>query len=71
MALVGTDRGQRDAVAIRSITERMAQRERFVAATQFDAIDERGRELVLMDTAGLAGLVLLADVIALGIRRFS
>jgi len=68
--LVGTDRGQGDTQAIRSITARMAQREQVVVATQFQAINDRGRALVLMDTAGLAGLVLLAGVIAFGIRRY-
>jgi signal transduction histidine kinase len=70
LALVGTDRGQGDTEAIRSITARMAQREQAVVGAQFDAINERGRVLVLMDTAGLAGLVLLAVVIAFGIRRY-
>ncbi len=70
LALVGTDRGKGDTEAIRSITARMAQREQSVVTAQFDAINDRGRMLVLMDTAGLAGLVLLAGVIAFGIRRY-
>jgi signal transduction histidine kinase len=70
LALVGTDRGQGDTQAIRSITARMVQREQLIVATQFEAINDRGRVLVLMDTTGLAGLVLLAGVIALGIRRY-
>jgi signal transduction histidine kinase len=70
LALVGTDRGQGDTEAIRSITARMAQREQSVVAAQFDAINERGRALVVMDTAGLLGVVLLACVIAFGIRRY-
>ncbi len=70
LALVGTDRGQGDTQAIRSITARMVQREQAVVAAQFEAINDRGRALVLMDTAGLAGLVLLAGVIAFGIRRY-
>jgi len=70
LALVGTDRGQGDTEAIRSITARMAQREQSVVTAQFDAINGRGRVLVLVDTAGLAGIVLLAGVIAFGIRRY-
>ncbi len=69
LSLVQTDRGQRDTDAIRSITDQMQERQRVTIDARLADIIGRGRALVAIDTAGLAGLVLLAAFIAYGIRR--
>ena len=70
LALVQTDRGQRDMETIRAIADGMETAEQAAVATQFAAINDRGRMLVTIDAAGLAGLVALAALLAYGIRRY-
>ena len=69
LTLVQTDRGQRDTEAIRATTDRMQERQRVIIDVRLADIIGRGRALIAIDTAGLAGLVLLAAFIAYGIRR--
>jgi signal transduction histidine kinase len=68
-ALIQTDRGQRDSDAIRSMTSQMQDAQRGVINNQVAAINQGGKALIAMDTAGLAGLVLLAAFITYGIRQ--
>ncbi len=70
LAVVRSGRGQEDMDAIRSIADRMQRREQEIITDQFAAINERGGMLVAMDVAGLAGILLLAGIIAWGIRRY-
>ena len=69
LALVQTDRGQRDTDSIRATTDEMQEAQRVAIDARLAAIIDRGKALIAMDTAGLAGLVLLAAFIAYGIRR--
>ena len=68
LELVQTDRGQRDSNAIRAITGDIQDAQRTVIDARLAAINDRGKALIAMDTAGLAGLVLLAAFIAYGVR---
>ena len=69
LALVQTDRGQRDIDFIRLTTDQIQEAQRIIINAHVAAIIARGKALIAMDTAGLAGLVLLAAIIAYGIRR--
>ncbi len=69
LALVRTDRGQRDTDVIRATIAQIEETQRSAIDARLAAVNDRGKALIAMDTAGLAGLVLLAAFIAYGIRR--
>jgi signal transduction histidine kinase len=70
LTLVQTDRGQRAMDAIQAITDQMSHAEQATIAQQFEAINTRGNSLVMIAATGLVGLLLLATVIAWGVRRY-
>ncbi len=70
VALVQTGRGLRAMDAIQAMTERLSQSEQILVTQQLDAIDRRGRSLVVIAITGLIGVALLAAFIAWGVRRY-
>ncbi len=69
LALVQSDRGQRAMDGIRSGITRVQGLEQAMVAGRFEAINQRGRWLVLMAGAALTGVLILAGFIGYGVRR--
>jgi signal transduction histidine kinase len=69
LAEVNSNRGQVEMQAIRALTGAIAARQQTAVTEQFAAVENGGRLVVLIDTMGLALLLMLAAAIARSTRR--
>jgi signal transduction histidine kinase len=69
MNAVQSDRGQRAMEDVRTLTRQLGARQQVLLAEQLRSVERGGRLIVLIDTLGLAMLLLLGGAIIWGMRR--